>query len=374
MRECNRRKILVALSGGMDSAAVVLLLRARGWAPEALYLDMLGSPAHLQAAGAMAARLGVKLHVEDCRERFAREIIGHMLETHAAGRTPAPCSRCNPLIKWRLLAAAADRFGIRHIATGHYVRSEEGYFARGLDPAKDQSYYLWGVPRSVVLRAVTPLGTMTKSGVRDFLRSEGFAPVAAQPESMSLCFLARGEGYADFLRSRLPLVPGDVVTTEGKIAGRHDGTPLYTVGQKKGFSCSLPGATVTAIDAAANLLTVSADPGLLDSPSLLLSDWRAVAFEGDIFGERDGSPAEDSDPAPRLPAEDGSDGGMFTQAPLTATIRGIGRNPRGACLASLRSDGLLRLDFTGDAAWAAAPGQPVALYRGDRVVGGGIIS
>lgn len=198
----------MALSGGMDSAATVLWLREAGYRPRALFLDLLDSDTQRRQVQAAAEALGVALHIEPCAELFRHEIIGHTLAEHAAGRTPSPCARCNGRIKWRLLADTADRLGIFHIATGHYVRTihHEGhsYFRRGADPAKDQSYYLWEVPEATIRRALLPLGDYTKEEVRRILRERyRLTELSARRESMGLCFL-NGMRYGAFLQAHLP--------------------------------------------------------------------------------------------------------------------------------------------------------------------------
>lgn len=346
-------EVLVALSGGLDSAAVVLLLREAGYRPRALFLDMLDSPAARRAAAGTAEMLGVELIVEPCADRFRTEIIDHLLAEHTAGRTPAPCSRCNPRIKWRLLAGAADRLGIHYIATGHYVRTvlhEDGhfYFRRGIDPAKDQSYYLWDVPEHLIERAVLPLGDYTKAEVRHILMERyGLAELAERKESMGVCFL-RAQKYSDFLHSRLPTdlcQPGDVVTLSGEIVGRHEGYPLYTAAQKRGFSLFEPASyAVVGIDVARNRVIVGPDEAL-HYRTLLLKEWRAVAWT-------------------ELQAH---------AQEMRVLVRGIGRNPDGGCRIKMQDDGRLEVSLLKDTAWAVMPGQPVVFYLDNRVVGGGIL-
>lgn len=355
--------VLVALSGGLDSAAVVLLLREAGYRPRALFLDMLDSPAERERAMATAEALEVELHIEPVADLFRKEIIDYVLSEHAAGRTPAPCSRCNPRVKWRILASVADRLGIWHIATGHYVRvvtsvfGGEGhsYFRRGIDPAKDQSYYLWDVPEELVKRAVMPLGDYTKAEVRLILQERyGLAEVAGRRESMGVCFLG-GRKYADFLRDSLPegvVRPGSVEDASGRVVGVHEGVPLYTAGQKRGFSLfpcvsnlSVPLAVVGA-DPQRNVLLVDEDEALY-SRVLFLRDWRAVS-------------------------------GIELLSPLVwpelrVMVRGIGRNPIGGSMLTVLPDGRIRLELSDDRAWALAPGQPIVFYLNDRVVGGGIL-
>lgn len=349
--------VLVALSGGMDSAAAVLFLREADYRPRALFLDMLDDERSRAQARQTAQQVGVELTVEPCAERFQAEVVRHVLREHAAGRTPSPCTHCNPRIKWRLLVEAADRLGIRHIATGHYVQKEtyKGHacFRRGIDPSKDQSYYLWEVPEAWIRRALLPLGGFTKEEVRRRLREQyGLEPLAAQRESMGICFTA-GMRYEAFLRQALPpetMTPGEVTDTRGRVIGAHEGYPFYTAGQKRGFTLqptvAQQGGTwaVQRVEARENRIVVCR-PEELYSRTLWLSAWRAV------------SPAA-----------------LFDHPEhLSVVVRGLGRNPQGGCILDVEESGLLRVTLTDDRAWAVMPGQPVVFYRGDCVVGGGIL-
>ncbi len=349
------KEVLVALSGGLDSAAIVLFLREAGYRPRALFLDMLDSEAAREEVAATASALGTELTVEPCSGLFRTEIIEYTLDEHAKGRTPAPCSRCNPRIKWRLLAEAADRLGIYHIATGHYAgtvrHGGHTYFRRGADPAKDQSYYLWDVPEPLAERALLPLGDHTKAAVRNILKERyGLTELTERRESMGVCFLG-GLRYGEFLRAYLPaesIRQGEVVDLSGNVIGRHEGYPLYTTGQKRGFSldgnASGTGAAVIGIDTTRNRVIVGPDEAL-HCREMILKDWRAVCPEE-----------------------------LFRHAgELQIMVRGIGRNPRGGCRLAVTEDDRLHVSLIQDTAWALIAGQPVVFYLGDRVVGGGIL-
>lgn len=336
-------RVLVALSGGLDSAAVVLMLRERGYLVEALYIDMLGDDQARMRAVELADRLGVKLHVEDVRKRFKREIIDFVLSEHQRGRTPSPCARCNPLIKWRVLAQVADSISIPLIATGHYVRTVEHggqhFVASGIDPAKDQSYYLWALDEDILSRALTPLGDFLKTDVRKYLLDRGFEALASGGESMGLCFLSK-TSYRDFLCSNLPIRAGKVVDSHGDHVGSHDGFQLYTVGQKRGFVSDVRGE-IRRVDARANTIEVG-DP----------------IFAGRLYGDNCVWRGEQS-------------------LSLWAKVRGLGRNPKGRAsieLSESPSYGLTMIvSLHDDRAWAPCVGQPVVLYDGDRVVGGAVL-
>ncbi len=330
------KSVLLAFSGGMDSRAAARELLGAGYRVTALYLDMLGDREACRRAERAAEKTGIGFLCEQVRERFERHIIRYFIDEYMRGRTPAPCTLCNPLIKWHALCAAADRLGIRRIATGHYfrivVRQGRHYAARAADRRKDQSYYLWGLDEKILSRALAPMGELFKSDL---------GPQAAgERESMGVCFL-RGMRCADFLCERRPdIVPGPILGPDARRIGTHRGAPLYTVGQKRGLGLP-PGWAVTAIDTAANTLFAAPAPPLL---------YRRLLLGGCRFADRDEVLSSDD---------------------LSVVIRGIGRNPAGFARAREHPSGvLLTLD---DPAWAPAAGQPVVLYRGERVIGGGFL-
>lgn len=332
----NREKILVALSGGIDSAATVLMLREEGFEVEGLYIDMLGSAEARNQASNVARRLAIKLHVENITEEFNRKIITHTLNEHTSGRTPSPCAICNPLIKWEVTQRVADRLGIWKFATGHYVRVIDSAVYKGVDPAKDQSYYLWGVAPKTLSRAITPLGSLTKREVRDYLHAhDGFVDLALAGESMSICFIGRTP-YNEFLARNLDVKAGETVDQSGNVVGTHGGYQLYTIGQKRGFT---GGGAVIAVDVERNRIVTSAEPRILYTDTILLRDW--------VIHHH----------ARRLHIK----------------VRGIGRNPQSEVVGLEQpDDGTLRITLAEPDAWAVAQGQPVVLYAGDRVIGGGI--
>ncbi len=335
-------RVLLAFSGGIDSSAAVGILRREGFDVEVMTIDMMGDEALVVKAASAAERLGVKFHLVDGRELFSREIVDDFVEEYLSGRTPAPCTRCNTLIKWRLLVECADRLGIHYIATGHYFRVEEhrglAYVRRGNDPKKDQSYYLWGVPQEALSRAVTPMGELIKAEVK--LGSD------EQRESMGVCFLG-GRPYSEFLCSRCgELAVGEVVNTSGEVVGRHNGIARYTIGQRRGEGIP-SGLRVVGLDGERNVVTVG-DNRLLFHTRLIVDSCYFV------------DPEE-----------------VVSSTEVSVMIRGIGLNPEGYAsvkvIESTSSDGVTAEITLSNPAWAAAAGQPVVLYIGDRVVGGGYL-
>lgn len=331
--------VLLGFSGGIDSVTSVGLLRQQGVSVTALTLDITGDEQMLQTAAEKAAELDVRHIVKDVRSEFARNIVEYFVSDYIKGRTPAPCTMCNPLIKWRHLISEADRLGIEAVATGHYfnvIRYDGRYYvSRALDSRKDQSYYLWGLPQATLARVITPMGQIIKQDINPVLSNS--------KESMGLCFL-RGRAYGDFIREHAPesVAVGDIVTLGGKKVGRHDGVAFYTIGQKRGLEINVAGMRVVGINAERNELIVGKDSDLLHQ-TLEVGSCNIVCEEE-----------------------------LLTASDISVVVRGIGRNPKGYAQHIERIGERYRITLD-DPAWAPAIGQPVVFYRGDRVVGGGIL-
>ena len=333
------KRVLLGFSGGVDSVAAVGILRQQGLSVTALTLNTTGDEQMLQCAATKAAELGVEHIVKDVRQEFESRIVDYFLSSYLAGRTPAPCTLCNPLIKWHYLISEADRLGIGYVATGHYfnVVKYDGkyYVAKALDARKDQSYYLWGLSQATLSRVITPMGQIIKQDINPVL--------SKSKESMGLCFL-RGQSYGEFIKNRIAeaCAAGDIVTQDGRVVGQHEGIAFYTIGQKKGVDTSISGVRVVAIDAECNRLIVGDNHDLYHQT---LEVGRCNIVSRDEF----------------LQSKD-----------VSVVVRGIGRNPEGY---------IQRVEEIGDGyritlenpAWAPAVGQPVVFYRGDRVIGGGFL-
>ncbi len=332
--------VVLGFSGGIDSATAVRLLQEDGYDVTALTLDTLGDERMLNSARTRAQELGVELVVKDVRQEFQNSIIEYFANSYLSGQTPAPCTVCNPAIKWKHLLIEADRIGVEHIATGHYFNIEQHnghyYVSRAKDLKKDQSYYLWGLSQNILARALTPMGNKIKEEVKQCF--------ANKKESMGLCFLA-GRGYREFMESNYPtaLRTGDIVDLEGNVVGRHDGIAFYTIGQKRGLYMNFAGGCIVAIDAVQNRLVVGRDDDLYHE-TLEIRDCNIVDKEE-----------------------------FMTSDDVVTIIRGIGRNPDGFIRCIEQTDGGYRIHLS-NPAWAPAIGQPVVFYRQNRVIGGGILS
>jgi tRNA-specific 2-thiouridylase len=239
-------RVIVGLSGGVDSAVAALLLKQQGFQVEGLFMDnwedgeddtYCTAAEDFQDARQVCEALGIPLHKVNFASEYRERVFKHFLEGYAAGYTPNPDVLCNSEIKFKAFLEHALRLGAEHIATGHYARLVPGpagvRLLKALDGGKDQSYFLHAVPQAALRRALFPLGEIQKTDTRALAREAGFAN-HAKKDSTGICFIGERR-FTEFLGKYLPAQPGDIITPEGRIMGRHNGLIYYTLGQRSGI-------------------------------------------------------------------------------------------------------------------------------------------
>lgn len=287
--ERKEEKILMAMSGGIDSSVAAILLREQGYQLEgATYrtYDQISDSCMAKEKGccsvdaifearAMAQNMGFDHHILDIRKEFHDTVIQDFISEYLHGRTPNPCVVCNSTIKWGKLQEIAENLGCKYIATGHYARigtTPEGrYFLRkGVDESKDQTYFLWKLTQNNLAHTIFPLGSLTKPEVRELAKSHGHEKLSKKSESQEICFIPSND-YRSFLRENVANFDnkykgGEFVDTEGKILGKHQGFAHYTIGQRKGLQIALGEPRyVVNIDAKTNRVTLGKKEDLLTS-------------------------------------------------------------------------------------------------------------
>ncbi len=337
-------QVMIAMSGGVDSSVAAARLLDAGHDVTGVTLKLWGgesdsgccSVADVEDARRVAAQLGFPHYTFNLADDFEASVVGPYVQSHVTGHTPNPCVECNRSIKFGRLLERAEILGFEALATGHHARvtAHDGLprLSRGRDRAKDQSYVLYMLGPRQLRRLLLPVGEMTKAEVRAEAAALGLR-TAVKPESMEVCFITRG-GREEFLRRRGAMTAGEIVDEGGAVLGRHDGAGAFTVGQRRGLQVATGERRyVLDVEAATGTVTIGPFEALL-RPEVTLT---GVTFV---------------------------DGPPDAAEPLTAQVRAHG-HPLPATL-----DGDV-VRFV-DPQPRVAPGQVVALYRGDEVVGGGI--
>ena len=360
MNKPKEKRVLVGMSGGIDSSATCIMLQEQGYEVVGVTMrtwdvaSQFASPEQeepnfILEARALAQKLGIEHHVADVREEFKQVIVKYFIDEYMQGRTPNPCVMCNPLFKERLLCEWADKTGCAWISTGHYCRLEKRndnlYIVAGDDVTKDQSYFLWRLPQDILRRFLFPLGNYTKQEVREYLKEKGFEAKAQGGESMEVCFI---EGdYRDFLRQQIPDIdtkigPGYFVDNKGVKIGQHKGFPYYTIGQRKGLGIALGHpAHVLRINAEKNTVMLgTADD--LKTEYMLVEDAMII------------------DKQELLSCENLTVRIRYRSKPIPCQVRPL-------------ENGQMLVRFLSEAS-AIAPGQSAVFYDGQRVLGGAFIA
>ncbi len=279
-------RVLVAMSGGIDSSVTAAMLHEQGYEVVGItmktwdYASSGGSKKEtgccsldsINDAREMAVRMGFAHYIIDIREEFGNYVIDNFVEEYLAGRTPNPCVLCNTHIKWEALLRRADRMDCGQIATGHYaqVRALDGRYviSRGHDAWKDQSYVLWGVTQQCLSRTIFPVGGFEKKQIRQMAMDMGFEALAKKPESYEICFVPDND-YRGFLKRNVEglekLDGGELVTADGTVVGQHSGYPFYTIGQRKGLPAFGKPFYVTAIRPETNTVVIGTEEDLFNT-------------------------------------------------------------------------------------------------------------
>jgi len=350
-----RERVLVAMSGGVDSSVAAGILVEQGY-------DVVGATMKLFCHGEdvpdrpccsldsvndarrVCEQLGIPHYVLNLETRFGHDVVEDFVSEYSRGRTPIPCVRCNTFTKFRDFVKKADAIDARWVATGHYARVSNAELMRGVDENKDQTYFLWGIERGILARLILPVGNLDKPATRRRAHAMGLEVIAEKAESQEICFVPDGD-YAKILEQKLPpgapaLSRGPIVTSSGAVVGEHNGFARYTIGQRRGV------------------------PGGFSSPMYVIGirpEDRAV-----VIGSREellgsGLVARELNWLATPPA-----------AGTTVSIRVRHRAP-------LVPAQIVRLDADaielaiGEPLAAITPGQSLVLYEGSRVLGGGVI-
>ncbi|MEA1954294.1 MAG: tRNA 2-thiouridine(34) synthase MnmA [Campylobacterota bacterium] len=232
-------KILVGMSGGVDSTVTAVLLQKEGYEVEGVYMKLHHKAGYHEENFSKAKQvgdyLGIKVHFYDLSEAFDKEVYQYFVESYKEGLTPNPCVMCNRTIKFGKMIEFADTLGIKKVATGHYVQCDDHNFYMADDPNKDQSYFLCEVKKEVLPRLVFPLASWVKEDVKAYAANIGvLKEFATQKESTEICFVENT--YDEILAKHMDIdIPGETVNSEGKVVGTHKGYMHYTIGKRRGF-------------------------------------------------------------------------------------------------------------------------------------------
>jgi len=362
MNQNNKKgKVLVAMSGGIDSSISALLLKKQGYDLVGITMktwDYESSKVNGKETGCcsldsindariVAVKLGFPHYVLDIREEFSEKIIKNFIEEYLAGRTPNPCVLCNTYIKWDALLKRADMLGCDYIATGHYskIRYENGRYiiSRGIDTNKDQTYVLWGLRQDVLSRTIFPLSDYTKSEVREIARKEGFDFLVKKNESYDICFIPDND-YREFLKNNVQDIDkigeGNFIY-HNKVVGKHKGYPFYTIGQRKGLEIALGKSVYVKEIIPERNEIILGDKEELAQQIVYVRDYNLIKYE-------------------KLPEN------------FQGLVKIRYKDPGKMATIHTLDDRRLEIVFH-EPVYAVAPGQSAVIYEGDDLVGGGII-
>lgn len=356
-----KTRVIVGMSGGVDSSVAALLLLQQGYEVQGLFMknweeddtsSYCSATEDRNDAQAVCERLQIPLHTINFAAEYWDNVFEHFLTEYQAGRTPNPDILCNKEIKFKVFLDYAKHLGAEFIATGHYARrlvdDHTYYLAKGLDTNKDQSYFLYTLNQQQLAASLFPVGELTKPEVRKLAAAAGFSNHAKR-DSTGICFIGERK-FKAFLQEYLPAQPGDIETPTGETIGRHDGLMYYTLGQRQGLGIGgRKGASeqpwyVLDKDLTRNVLIVGQgqDHPLLYSASLVCHQLHWVS-------------------------------GIVPQLPINCTAKIRYRQHEQACTLSYLDEENLQVNFL-QPQWAATPGQSIVFYQDNICLGGGVIS
>jgi tRNA-specific 2-thiouridylase len=356
-------KVLVAMSGGIDSTVTALMLNDQGYEVVGITMktwDYASSGGGKKETGCCnidsfndarmaAVQHGFPHYILDIRDEFGDFVIDNFVEEYLAGRTPNPCVMCNTHIKWRALLKRADALGCDYIATGHYANVHQHdngryYISKGADETKDQSYVLWGLQQDLLSRTLLPLGTYHKTAIRQMALDYGYPELAKKSESYEICFVPDND-YRGFLKRRVDgleeqVAGGNFVDKTGKVLGKHKGYPFYTIGQRKGLDITFGKPVyVTNIIPETNTVMLGEEEDL-NRQEMVVSKINWIKYEGITDG--------------------------------TEALTKIRYKDQGAMASLFNHENGVQVRFS-HYAKGIAPGQSAVFYEGDHVIGGGVI-
>jgi len=350
------KKVLVALSGGVDSSVASILLKEQGFDligitlrvfnPDDYRLDPLAQS--IKDATKLADKLKIPYYVIDVHQEFEKVIIGNFISEYRAGRTPNPCVLCNPEIKWKNLLKIADEFDCEFISTGHYaqIKISNGryHISKAVDEVKDQSYFLWRLNQNELKRTIFPLGAYKKADIKRIAAEKGYKTIASKKESYDICFIPEGD-YRNYLKEHSSKekhgIIGKYVTESGQVLGNHLGIENYTIGQRKGLELSTEDPLyVSKINSKDNQIVLAKKQELMCN-SLIINDYNLVKYQA-----------------------------LTDEIVIHSKMRY--KSPE--ILSKITTNNQqLTVQFN-EPVFAASPGQSIAFYEGNDLIGGGIIS
>lgn len=347
------KKVVVAMSGGVDSSLTAALLLEKGFEVVGVTMQLENLETHkksccsskeIEDAAAVAEKLGIKFHVVDFREDFSKKVVNYFVAEYLNGRTPNPCVRCNKTIKFGKLFDFAEELGADFLATGHYARTvfEDGRYKlkKAGDLKKDQSYFLYNLTARQLSKILFPIGEFSKNETRALAEKMNL-PVAHKPDSQDICFVPNND-YKEFLKNFAPaasaFVPGEIINIDGKVLGKHTGIANYTIGQRKGMGIAAENPLyVVKIDAENNKIIVGESDKVF-SKILRIKNIHWI-YKMDLS--------------------------KTFQAKIRCSFK------TGECKIT-ESENFSTVEFFENQR-AATPGQSIVFYNDDEVVGGGII-